>query len=155
MPEPEVERGARLWAGRTPEHWVLGCASLAALAGLLLLGALTPDPDGHGTHEQLGLPACGWMAQYGIPCPGCGVTTALVLFARGRPLAALLEQPFGFALALGALAAAALAVLWQCTGRDLGRTFRRARKAPWILGGAFLMGLAWLFELAVLGLARA
>jgi hypothetical protein len=34
---------------------------------------LTPDARGLGTHEQLGLPPCGFYLWYGLPCPSCGM----------------------------------------------------------------------------------
>jgi Protein of unknown function (DUF2752) len=52
------------------------------LLGILLLALLgvaswlNPDPTGMGTHLQLGLPNCTMNAFLGIPCPGCGMTTA-------------------------------------------------------------------------------
>lgn len=64
--------------------------------GLMLLGlaafgvaaALDPyEPDGrprsHGTHRQLGLPACGFHSLTGHGCPSCGMTTTFSLLTRG------------------------------------------------------------------------
>jgi len=37
---------------------------------------LKPDPGMHGTHTQLGLPACYSVVMFDRPCPGCGLTTS-------------------------------------------------------------------------------
>ncbi|MFT4540279.1 MAG: hypothetical protein ACI841_005038 [Planctomycetota bacterium] len=97
---------------------LLMCLAIGpALATLSLL--TKPDARGFGTHEQLGLPACGLRALLEVPCPACGVTTSVVLATRGRVLESLANQPFGFLLALTlvALFVAALRSLW--TGADM------------------------------------
>ncbi|MFT3685518.1 MAG: DUF2752 domain-containing protein [Phycisphaerales bacterium] len=84
-------------------------AAAAILAVLYLAATLHADPAGHGTHQQLGLPACGFAATTGHPCPTCGMTTAFTLTAHGRLPSALRTQPGG---ALACLAATTL--LWPC-----------------------------------------
>ena len=49
-----------------------------------LAARLDPEKTGMGTHRQLGLPACLVMEKTGMPCPTCGMTTALANLARGR-----------------------------------------------------------------------
>src|SRR5438105_1225691 len=60
---------------------------------------LTPDAGGMGTHTQLGLAPCQWLARTGIPCPSCGMTTSLAWFVRGHLLESLYVQPMGAVLA--------------------------------------------------------
>lgn len=137
---------------RSPEHWTLLAVALAALAGLVLLGlALEPAPEGHGTHEALGLPPCGAMALFGVPCPGCGVTTAMVHAARGELATALAVQPLGLLLALAIALGAPAAVVAHTRGRDLGRALRGARAGPWFLGLAALVLLCWGYKLLRMG----
>lgn len=135
---------------RSPAHWFVLAAAAACLLALVVLGTLlSPAPEGHGTHTQLGLPACSFMELTTWPCPGCGVTTAAALAARGEFARALATQPFGALSALGL----ALFPLWALTlslrGRDLGES------APaWInrftLGAGALLGLgAWIYRLLV------
>jgi hypothetical protein len=38
---------------------------------------------------------CGFKQRYGLPCPGCGITTSAVAFAQGRILDAFYIQPAG------------------------------------------------------------
>ena len=60
---------------------------LAGLVGLTLLSLavwLKPNPQGFGTHQQLGLPPCTIQFWFGIPCPSCGGTTAFAHFVRGQ-----------------------------------------------------------------------
>jgi hypothetical protein len=37
----------------------------------------------HGTHQQLGLPPCGFLRMTGKPCPSCGMTTSFSLTMHG------------------------------------------------------------------------
>lgn len=62
---------------------------------LLLSFQLSPSPEGHGTHCQLGLPACGFLTVTGYPCPSCGLTTSFSYLVRGQVLKSLQTQPFG------------------------------------------------------------
>ena len=89
------------------------------LAAWLALGvALTPSPTGTGTHTVLGLPPCGMLLATGHPCPTCGVTTSFVLAAHGRPLEAIVNQPFGLAVFLGVLGGLAFTIVSLATGRS-------------------------------------
>ena len=67
---------------------------------------LTPSPTGHGTHLQLGLGQCTFLAMTGYPCPMCGMTTTFTLLAHIHPITAMFTQPFGlvlFSMTVGAL----------------------------------------------------
>ena len=91
-------------------HWIvidlLGL--LAALAALSIAALLPPDPRGFGTHTQLGLPPCPYLAATGRPCLTCGLTTAFSNLVRGRVGAAWSANPGAFPLFL----AVVLAVPW-------------------------------------------
>src|SRR5438046_1464548 len=53
----------RLWSSFT----------FVSSASMLAVGVwLNPSAAGTGTHQQLGLPPCGWLQVMGIPCPMCG-----------------------------------------------------------------------------------
>lgn len=98
-----LPREVRLFGRPVPraaaaERIAWAVVSAGALLVLFLALRLAPDPRGVGTHEQLGLPACGLVASFGYPCPSCGFTTTFALAAHGRPLDALANQPFGLLL---------------------------------------------------------
>jgi hypothetical protein len=65
---------------------------------LVLARSLHPDSRGFGTHEQLGLPPCGWLALTDLPCPACGLTTAFAHMARGDLTGAWSAHVFGVVL---------------------------------------------------------
>ena len=56
---------------------------------------LNPDPNGHGTHQQLGLPPCPSVLFFHRPCPGCGLTTSFTAFLHGHWAAAFQANAFG------------------------------------------------------------
>ena len=79
---------SRQRVARHPLGWPIRCSFLAAaacLAGLLVVArSLEPDPRGFGTHTQLGLPPCAFLAVTGRLCPTCGMTTSFAWLTRGR-----------------------------------------------------------------------
>ncbi len=138
--------------GRSALHGLVLALAALALAGLVALGfLLVPDPAGYGTHEQLGLKACSAVEWFGVPCPGCGVTTAVTWFARGAPLRSLATQPLGFALALGAGVALPLAAVAHVRGTDLGLMLLGLRWRRWILGAALLALASWAWKIGSMG----
>ncbi len=52
-----------------------GGLALAAVVILVVAARLAPSDRHLGTHRQLGLPPCGFVAMTGFPCPTCGMTT--------------------------------------------------------------------------------
>ncbi len=121
---------------------------------MLGLGALraftTPDARGHGTHEQLGLPPCMMLEFTGIPCPGCGVTTAMSSFVHGDFAGAVKTQPFGALIAAGLVIASAFALLETVRGKDAWAGFRH-RWRPWMSWsvGAWMLA-AWGYKIIAL-----
>jgi len=142
------ERAER--AARSTEHWVVLAFALLAPAGLLVARYfLVPSPDGHGTHEQLGLPPCRAIDWFGFPCPGCGVTTSFTLASRGDLAGALATQPFGLVMFALALAAAPWALWNLARGRDLYAELNRFSTRPvWIALGV-LIGGSWIYKIAI------
>jgi hypothetical protein len=111
---------------------IRGALIFAPCAAVLVVAAcLAPHPRGHGTHKQLGLPACSFLVRTGLPCPSCGMTTSMALMARGQVGRASATQPFGVILLplLAVLAAAGAVEL--ATGRDV---LKRYRPSFWWLG---------------------
>lgn len=56
---------------------------------------LSPSPDGHGTHTQLGLSPCASATLLNRPCPGCGLTTSFSATIHGQLGAAFRAHLFG------------------------------------------------------------
>lgn len=119
-----------------------GCLLILIVAALL-----NPDPTGHGTHTQLGMPACSWVLLWNFPCPTCGMTTAFACAADGRLLAACGVQPMG-------TLAAILAGIGFWAGFHVALTGHRvfalagawARK-PVIVGLGVLFVGAWVYKM--------
>lgn len=124
-------------------------SALAAPLGLVLLAlTLHPDPRGFGTHEQLGFQPCLPIRLWNLPCPGCGVTTAVTLALQGHPLRSLVIQPFGLVTIAVVLAFAVFAVRTHRRGGDL---FRELAQLPWWRLGPVLVVLllaSWGYKLA-------
>lgn len=100
-----------------------GVALVLALGclGVLAVGSsMAPSAAGHGTHQQLGLPPCGWVVAYGKPCMTCGMTTAVCATTHLRFAEALRAQPAGLALALGMGTAFWIGAYVAATGSRLG-----------------------------------
>ena len=80
-----------------PRREIRGQATCFALwTGVTAIGAfLHPSPNGHGTHELLGLPPCPSVLMFDRPCPGCGLTTSWSAFIHGDFALAFHAHPLG------------------------------------------------------------
>lgn len=87
-----------------------GAWLLVTVAGL----AMTPNPEGHGTHSQIGLPACPSVVFFDRPCFGCGMTTSFSATLHLDFAAAWQAHPFGTFFYAIFTVTAALA-LWSWT----------------------------------------
>jgi hypothetical protein len=94
---------------------------------ITLATTLTPNPAGHGTHTQLGLPPCGFYTITGLPCPGCGLTTCFSHMVRGEVIDAAWANPFGVMLFLVSTACAVTAFIGLVTGMPVLATLDRLR----------------------------
>lgn len=124
---------------------------LIAIASLAMLGTgslLSPDEAGHGTHTQLGLPACGWAIALDRPCPTCGMTTAVARLADLEPIGAFRTQPMGLLIGVGACVAFWAGLHAGVSGVRLTPVTRLLGRAStwWIIGG--LAGGAWAYKFA-------
>lgn len=83
--------------------WLIRLAAVGlSIIPLSLLGVartLTPDADGLGTHQQLGLPPCSMRIMFNMRCPGCGMTTSWAHFTRGQWVSSVQSNLGGFLLA--------------------------------------------------------
>ncbi len=60
-----------------------------------------------GITSALGIPVCPMVLFWGLPCPGCGMTRAALLFFKGKWNTAWQMHPFFFVLLVLAAVAAA------------------------------------------------
>lgn len=121
---------------------------LASTTVMLGLAAwLDPDPAGHGTHEQLNMPACSWTVNFDMPCPTCGMTTAFAHATEGDLLQSALTQPLGFLLAIATAMASLVSLYVLMTGSAVGSVFARlwTRWTIWALV-ALLIG-SWGYKI--------
>jgi hypothetical protein len=105
--------------GRLSRELRLGTLVLGlGAAGLLVVAArLEPSPLGYGTHRQLGLPPCTFVALWNVRCPSCGMTTAFAYVVRGQLGAAFRSNAGGMLLALATMLVAPWAVMSAIVGK--------------------------------------
>jgi hypothetical protein len=108
--------------------------SIAAITLLLVAVYVQPASEGIGTHQQLGLPQCGWILAANIPCPTCGMTTAWSHTVRGEFPSAFLAQPMGMLLAIGTMCVAVGGGISAMTGYSFnGMLYRFAPSKVFIV----------------------
>ncbi|MEQ1571010.1 MAG: DUF2752 domain-containing protein [Myxococcota bacterium] len=130
-----------------------GSAVLAlGIGGVFTLSALlVPSPDGHGTHLQLGLGTCTFLAMTGQPCPMCGATTSFALMAHLRPIEALINQPFAaflFCLSAGVLGVAVAETVDPRRRWDRILTWLGPRESAFAAVFLGFMLVSWVYKIA-------
>lgn len=137
-----------------PERLLYGAVVMAS-AALVLTGALLkPDPRGHGTHEQVGLPPCPLLRLTGFPCATCGFTTALAQMARFRWVDALGTHPFACLAFAGASLVLLRAIPCLAVGRCDGLVFRSLGSGwCWAACAAVYLG-SWAYKALAVVLTR-
>jgi hypothetical protein len=119
-------------------------ALAAGLAGLLAVAAaLKPDPGGHGTHRQLGLPPCTFLVLFGRPCPSCGMTTSWSCLVRGGLIEAFRASAGGALLAIAAMGGVPWLLGCGLCGRWLGGRPRSNVLAGVAVGLALVTAAQW------------
>ncbi len=133
----------RLARARLLDRAVWGLLLGVALSVLGAARVLIPSPDGVGTHEQLGLPPCGFLLLTGLPCPACGLTTAFARLAHFDLLGSLGANPMGLPLFVGTVAFVPMSVhaLWR--GRTLLAVIDAIEADKWALRFVFATLVVW------------
>lgn len=108
---------------------------------------VTPSVHGIGTHEQLGLPPCGFYTFTGIPCPSCGLTTSVSGWLHGEVRLAFWSQPFGIIVLLVLVWGLWLSVVGICTKRALTELIHPATLEKIQMGLLVLFLLSWITKL--------
>jgi hypothetical protein len=144
----ETEIDIRMPVKSERTHRLHACGvGLVATTLLCIAILLKPSPEGIGTHQQLGLPVCGWILAADLPCPTCGMTTAWSHTVRGQLPSAFLAQPFGMLLALTAFAVAIGACITAITGISFRSLLYRYSPTKVIIVIATLVILSWVFKI--------
>lgn len=148
VPPQIASKAAHAPRGRagTIDRVVGGLLAAMCLTVLLLAARIEPSPFGHGTHTQLGLPACGWVQMFHKPCMTCGMTTAFAHAARLDLWASFKTQPMGCVLAVASavLFWAGLAV--AVFGFQLGQLALRLLTAKFAILLAVGLAAAWAYK---------
>jgi hypothetical protein len=126
-------------------------AVLFALPTAVLITAafLTPNPEGHGTHTQLGLPPCGFLVFTSYPCPGCGLTTAFSHMIRFDLFGAWHANPFGIALFSATAAFVPFAALGFVRGWSVVSALDRVHAEKFAIVLALLSVASWVTRVAM------
>ena len=148
----DVCRGLRCWVELTSvSGWARWSHALLLLGVLMMVGVglyLSPDPAGHGTHQQLGLPPCTIHFLTGRPCPSCGLTTSVSAIVHGQFALAWRANPIGFLIVAGAVVVACNSLMALVWGRSVRLESTRftllllALLGIWLLHGAVRFFLA-------------
>ncbi len=133
-------------ASTRPRRLVAGVVAACAAGILAMAALLEPSPTGLGTHSQLSLPSCGWIAVADVPCPTCGMTTAFAHAANGNLAAAAVAQPMGAVLAVAVAMALFIGAYVAATGSRVAGMLPRlwGRGTAWALAAGF--GGAWIYK---------
>ena len=134
-------------APRTRRVLVAAALGLAALLGVAR--RLEPDPRGYGTHRQLGLPPCAFLAVTGRPCPSCGMTTAFAWVARGRFDRAWRANPAGSLLAPVCAGLVPWLLAAAATGRPRGSRTLETPLTVLVVAIVAVCLLAWTVRLII------
>ena len=122
--------------GRSSER-LLRAALGAIVAGIGRAGALRGALGIEASSIAGFLPGCIFRAIAGVPCPGCGMTRALLLLGQGRIEEAWVAHPLAVPLALGMLwFAAALRVPAALRQRPFGVAALTTVVGVWIVRAA-------------------
>jgi hypothetical protein len=142
---PRVSVSPVSLAGR---GWALAVA--AGCLGVLITAAkLVPSPTGIGTHTELGMFPCAFLARTGLPCPTCGMTTSFAWFVRGNWVASFYVQPMGFVTALLTVAAFWVGLYVAVSGRGVYRLLRFVPGRYYGVPLTALAILAWAWKIYI------
>ena len=113
----DAHQGANRFTAKA--RLALAVAALSLLVPLAMAAWLRPDPNGFGTHQQLGLPPCTIVWMFGFRCPSCGMTTSWSHAVRGQWLQAIGCNAGGALLAAMAMVAGPWLLVSAMRGRWL------------------------------------
>ncbi len=122
--------------------------ALMGIAVLSVAARMTPSRDHLGTHRQLRLPPCAFVAMTGYPCPTCGMTTAYACVVRGRLFEAVRASAFGSVMALGTVVLVVLGLASAVIGRYPNLNWYRIDAVKVVYFAALFLVASWAFKIA-------
>ena len=129
---------------------LLATGIAAGALGVLIVAAwLDPSPKGYGTHTQLGLQPCGFLASTGYPCAACGMTTSFAHLVRWQVIASFVAQPFGMVLCVLTAAAFWSALYVAVTGKPSYRLLNTIPQRTHLMIWIPLALAAWAWKIAL------
>ncbi|MDF1868910.1 MAG: DUF2752 domain-containing protein [Phycisphaerales bacterium] len=131
----------------TGERIAAGLVAIITLAVLTTAAWLTPNPDGHATHTQLGMNKCTWVVWFDKPCPTCGMTTSFSHAGEGSWTTATLTQPMGALLALLTTMIFWGATHQALTGSRIGSVAQTAMRPKLVITMLALAAAAWVYKI--------
>jgi hypothetical protein len=123
-----------------------GIVALLCFGLLFLSATLRPDGRGFGTHKQLGLPACGWVVAFDMPCMTCGMTTSFASMANGNIQRGFIAQPAGALLAIGVAGVFWIALHTALTGSRAMEALLTLVRGPTLWLAAGVLAAAWAYK---------
>lgn len=133
---------------RSLSRYAWATALLGAAAVMVIATWLHPDPAGHGTHTQLGLPPCGFFLGTGLPCPGCGLTTCFAHMVRFEIGPALEANAFGVPLFLTTAAAIPLSLWGLQKNAPVVDTLIDLHAEKWFMALSIFAVVVWVARIA-------
>lgn len=130
-----------------PARTFLISVAIAIAMGFAVARGLDPEVSGIGTHRQLGLSECPTLARTGMPCPTCGMTTAIAWLTSGHLVQAWSTKPAAVFLAFGAAAIAIWAAASGWCGKIIGFTSGDQALAWWACGSFAIALACWTIRL--------
>ncbi len=130
------------------ERLLWACLAIGGIVVLVVAAWIEPDPSGYGTHTQLGLPPCGFLALSGFPCPGCGLTTAFAHGVRGQWWLAAASNPLGLVLFVIVCATVPMGILAVARGWSFAAVINRLLLDRWALAVAGCGVVLWVVRFA-------
>jgi hypothetical protein len=128
--------------------WIV--LALGALAVLLAARLIVPSPSGVGSHMALGLPPCGFLLWFELPCPTCGLTTAFAHLARFQLADSLRAHPLGLPLFVATVGAVPVGLRGARQGEALSAFVDRLQLDRWALGLVVALLATWAARVAAL-----
>lgn len=122
QPTGPENQASRESVGKGKHFSMAGRLALTLVAGLLIVllataAAIEPEERGYGTHQKLGFGECFVVAQWGVRCPSCGMTTSWARLLDGQIAGAVAANAGGVLLCLLAIVTAP----WLLASSYLGR----------------------------------